>query len=100
SFENHYNSTHRNICNHCRRNFPSSRFLEIHVLESHDTLFEMLCQKQNMYECLVDGCQEKFATSDIRLKHLITVHQYPKNFRFATKLTTKKKQLYAIRSTY
>ncbi|XP_068183384.1 zinc finger protein 511 isoform X2 [Antennarius striatus] len=81
-YEHHYNSLHRHICCFCRSCLPSSRLLDIHIEESHDTLFSILAQKQDMYQCLVEGCGQKFQTSKHRKDHLITFHKYPPDFRF------------------
>ncbi|XP_030920535.1 zinc finger protein 511 [Geospiza fortis] len=35
-----------------------------------------------MYQCLVEGCPEKFKSSKDRKDHLVTVHLYPADFRF------------------
>lgn len=34
------------------------------------------------YQCLVEGCGQKFRTSQNRKDHLISVHKYPPDFRF------------------
>ncbi|CAG09390.1 unnamed protein product, partial [Tetraodon nigroviridis] len=34
------------------------------------------------YQCLVEGCGQKFRTSQDRKDHLIRVHKYPPDFRF------------------
>ncbi|XP_030309247.1 zinc finger protein 511 [Calypte anna] len=81
-FEHHYNTLHRNVCSYCKRSFPSGHLLDIHILEWHDSLFQIMAEKQNMYKCLVEGCTEKFKSSKDRKDHLITVHLYPANFRF------------------
>uniref|UniRef100_A0A673MJN5 Zinc finger protein 511 n=1 Tax=Sinocyclocheilus rhinocerous TaxID=307959 RepID=A0A673MJN5_9TELE len=65
-YEHHYNSLHRNVCSNCKRSFPSNRLLEMHILEWHDSLFQIMAEKQCMYECLVEGCGLKFKTSDFR----------------------------------
>lgn len=82
AYEGHYNTCHRYSCNTCGRMFPIARLLELHVLETHDTLFALLAKKQNMYECLVGGCDSKFASDKDREKHLIDFHSYPRDFAF------------------
>ncbi|XP_022093038.1 zinc finger protein 511-like isoform X2 [Acanthaster planci] len=82
SYEVHYNGAHRNICHDCRRSYPSNHLLDIHVLESHDSLFEVMATKQPMYQCLVESCREKFADAQHRREHLIKDHHYPADFRF------------------
>ncbi|XP_056326789.1 zinc finger protein 511 [Danio aesculapii] len=81
-YEHHYNTLHRNVCSNCKRSFPSNRLLEIHILEWHDSLFQIMAEKQCMYECLVEGCGLKFKTSKERKDHLIRTHSYPADFRF------------------
>ncbi|XP_035982368.1 zinc finger protein 511 isoform X2 [Fundulus heteroclitus] len=81
-YEHHYNSLHRHVCCSCRRSLPSARLLDIHIQEWHDSLFTILAQKQDMYLCLVEGCGQKFRTSQQRKDHLIRVHKYPPDFRF------------------
>uniref|UniRef100_U3J3D7 Zinc finger protein 511 n=1 Tax=Anas platyrhynchos platyrhynchos TaxID=8840 RepID=U3J3D7_ANAPP len=81
-YEHHYNTLHRNVCSFCKRSFPSGHLLDIHILEWHDSLFQIMAEKQNMYKCLVEGCTEKFKSSKDRKDHLVTIHLYPADFRF------------------
>ncbi|XP_068597706.1 zinc finger protein 511 [Brachionichthys hirsutus] len=81
-YEHHYDSSHRHTCCSCRSCLPSARLLDIHIQESHDPLFTILAQKQHMYQCLVEGCGQKFQTGKHRKDHLITIHAYPPDFRF------------------
>lgn len=81
-YEHHYNSLHRHVCCSCRRSLPSARLLDIHIQEWHDSLFTILSQRQDMYQCLVEGCGQKFRTSKHRKDHLIRIHKYPPDFRF------------------
>ncbi|XP_061601610.1 zinc finger protein 511 [Cololabis saira] len=81
-YEHHYNSLHRHVCCSCRRSLPSARLLDIHIQEWHDSLFTILAQKQDMYQCLVEGCGQKFRTCKQRKDHLMKIHKYPPDFRF------------------
>ncbi|XP_029305584.1 zinc finger protein 511 [Cottoperca gobio] len=81
-YEHHYNSLHRHMCCSCRRSLPSARLLDIHIQEWHDSLFTILAQRQDMFQCLVEGCGQKFSTSTLRKDHLIKIHKYPPDFRF------------------
>ncbi|XP_030603502.1 zinc finger protein 511 isoform X2 [Archocentrus centrarchus] len=81
-YEHHYSALHRHVCCSCRRSLPSARLLDIHIQEWHDSLFTILAQRQDMYQCLVEGCGQKFRTSKHRKDHLIRVHKYPPDFRF------------------
>ncbi|XP_013924534.1 PREDICTED: zinc finger protein 511 [Thamnophis sirtalis] len=92
SYEHHYNMLHRNVCSSCKRAFPSTHLLDVHILEWHDSLFQIMAEKQNMYQCLVESCPEKFKSSKDRKDHLITVHQYPSNFRFDKSLKAQRKE--------
>uniref|UniRef100_V9L9W6 Zinc finger protein 511 n=1 Tax=Callorhinchus milii TaxID=7868 RepID=V9L9W6_CALMI len=90
NYEHHYNTFHRNVCSSCKRSFPSSHLLDIHILEWHDSLFQILAAKQNMYQCLVESCMEKFKSYGDRRKHLVNVHSYPPDFRFDKQKITKR----------
>ncbi|XP_018621523.1 zinc finger protein 511 isoform X1 [Scleropages formosus] len=89
SYEQHYSSVHRHVCSSCRRHFPSNHLLDIHILEWHDSLFQIMAEKQNMYQCLVEGCSSKFKTNKERKDHLIKAHRYPPDFRFDRSKKTK-----------
>ncbi|XP_043912717.1 zinc finger protein 511 [Protopterus annectens] len=82
SYEHHYNTLHRNVCAYCKRSFPTAHLLDIHIPEWHDSFFQVLAEKQNMYRCLVESCKEMFKTSKERKEHLMNIHTYPSNFRF------------------
>ncbi|KAG7462521.1 hypothetical protein MATL_G00185670 [Megalops atlanticus] len=92
AYEHHYNSLHRHVCSTCKRSFPSNRLLDIHILEWHDSLFQIMAGKQNMYQCLVEGCDLKFRTSKERKNHLIKIHRYPPDFRFDKSKKSKRAQ--------
>ena len=47
-YESHYNSVHKNVCSICRRFYPTNHLLDIHLLEWHDSMFELLAEKQPM----------------------------------------------------
>lgn len=40
-YEKHYNQAHTNRCLECRKNFPSSHILNLHIQEHHDALTEL-----------------------------------------------------------
>ncbi|XP_043330997.1 zinc finger protein 511 isoform X2 [Cervus canadensis] len=79
-YEHHYHTLHGNVCSSCKRAFPSGHLLDTHILEWHDSLFQILAERQDM--CLVEGCAEKFRTGRDRKEHLVTHHLYPADFRF------------------
>lgn len=81
-YESHYNSVHKNVCSVCRRFYPTSHLLDIHLLEWHDTMFELLAEKQPMFQCLIPSCSTKLSSRKQRKDHMIKVHKYPSNFRF------------------
>lgn len=81
-YEHHYHTLHGNVCSSCKRAFPSGHLLDTHILEWHDSLFQILAERQDMYQCLVEGCAEKFRTGRDRKEHLVTHHLYPADFRF------------------
>ncbi|GAM21404.1 hypothetical protein SAMD00019534_045790 [Acytostelium subglobosum LB1] len=76
AYQNHYNSVHSYECQYCHRSFQSNRWLECHVLETHDTMFKLLAKKRQMYECLVDDCTMTFGNEQTRLDHLVSTHKY------------------------
>ena len=98
-FSTHYEQTHRNACTSCGASYPTSRLLDIHIRESHDAFFRVLCERKPMYECLVEGCEEKFSDNKTRRSHLISVHHYPSSFRFhnANRILLKEKKKQKIR---
>ncbi|XP_054826518.1 zinc finger protein 511 [Eublepharis macularius] len=89
SYEHHYQLLHRAVCRSCRRPFPSAHLLDIHLLEWHDSLFQLMAQTRNMYQCLVESCAEKFKSSKDRKDHLIKIHRYPPDFRFDKPMKSK-----------
>ncbi|KAL6070636.1 Zinc ion binding,nucleic acid binding,zinc ion binding [Balamuthia mandrillaris] len=82
AFEAHYNSVHKHTCTVCSRVFPMARLLELHVLESHDSMFVLLARSKKMYECLVEGCGHSFWRDSDRKRHLVDLHHYPSTFYF------------------
>ncbi|NWX93979.1 ZN511 protein, partial [Nothoprocta ornata] len=43
----------------------------------------------SQYKCLVEGCAEKFKSSQDRKEHLVSTHLYPADFRFDKPKKTK-----------
>ncbi|XP_059028728.1 zinc finger protein 511 isoform X1 [Mustela lutreola] len=82
NYEHHYHTLHRNVCSFCGRAFPSVHLLDVHILEWHDSLFQILSERQDMYQCLVEGCAERFRSGGDRKEHLVRLHLYPADFRF------------------
>lgn len=44
-YEVHYNKIHVNRCSECRKNFPTTYFLDLHISENHDPLVEVLKER-------------------------------------------------------
>ncbi|XP_078591146.1 zinc finger protein 511-like [Branchiostoma floridae x Branchiostoma japonicum] len=82
AFETHYNAVHRNVCAVCKRSLPSAYLLDIHLLEWHDSLFELMSERQNMYQCLLEICPDTFRNAHDRRRHMVQVHKYPPSFKF------------------
>jgi len=51
-FESHYIQTHSNRCHECGRNFPSLRFLDLHIAENHDPLTELKRERGDKTVCI------------------------------------------------
>ncbi|XP_054716636.1 zinc finger protein 511-like [Uloborus diversus] len=82
-YEIHYRSAHRLVCSECKKTFPSYNLLDIHIQERHDSYHQTACEKNlASYYCLVDGCNESFGSVDLRNKHVVEIHKYPKDFKF------------------
>uniref|UniRef100_A0A8C5YWM5 Zinc finger protein 511 n=1 Tax=Marmota marmota marmota TaxID=9994 RepID=A0A8C5YWM5_MARMA len=88
-YQHHYNMLHGNACSLCSRAFPSGHLLDAHILEWHDSLFQILAERQDMYQCLIEGCPEKFKTSRDRKDHMVRFHLYPADFRFDKPKTSR-----------
>lgn len=82
AFEAHYQGAHRHKCATCSRVLPTERLLEMHIAERHDTFFRAMAARRPMFECLVEGCGERFLTDSARKNHLVALHQYPRSFSF------------------
>ncbi|KAJ8014026.1 hypothetical protein DPEC_G00035970 [Dallia pectoralis] len=89
-YEHHYNTLHRHVCSSCQKSLPSTRLLDIHIQEWHDSLFSILSERQDMYQCLLEGCELKFRSREQRKDHMINIHKYPSDFRFDKAKRTKK----------
>ncbi|KAK1756088.1 hypothetical protein QBC47DRAFT_379045 [Echria macrotheca] len=83
-YESHYHKSHMNRCLECRKNFPSTHLLGVHIEEMHDPLALVKRERgERTYSCFVEGCERKCSTPQKRRMHLIDKHVYPKNFFFA-----------------
>ncbi len=82
-FEVHYIQQHTNRCATCSKNFPSPRFLELHIEENHDALREALAARgEKTYGCFVEDCDRKCSTTQKRRLHLIDKHMFPRAYNF------------------
>ncbi len=107
-YESHYSKEHLNRCLECKKNFPSSHLLGVHIEDRHDPLVlvrrekgehtvgprpklllprpssELVLTKlSRQYSCFVEDCERKCGSPDKRRRHLIDKHMYPRNFFFA-----------------
>ncbi|KAH9536294.1 hypothetical protein CY35_17G100000 [Sphagnum magellanicum] len=84
--EAHYVSRHTATCSVCAQMFPTTRLLNLHVSETHDSFFQAkVARNYPMYECLVEGCAGRFHTDMARLQHLVDKHRFPRSFHFHIK---------------
>ena len=78
-FESHYHQQHTNRCHECNRNFPTDRYLTIHIAENHDVFNELKREAgEKTYQCFVEGCQRLCSTPQKRRLHVIDKHGFPK----------------------
>ncbi|XP_050712769.1 zinc finger protein 511-like isoform X2 [Eriocheir sinensis] len=78
----HQRSCHQHVCSTCKHSFPTHHLLDLHLLEVHDTLFQLMAEKKMMYQCLLETCSEKFKNPTERHIHCIELHRFPSNFRY------------------
>ncbi|PWW74361.1 hypothetical protein C7212DRAFT_353476 [Tuber magnatum] len=82
-FETHYIQAHSNRCHECGRNFPSLRFLDLHIAENHDPLTELKRERgDKTYACFVEGCDRLCSTPLKRRMHVIDKHHFPKEYNW------------------
>jgi hypothetical protein len=82
-YEVHYNKEHTNRCATCSKNFPTARFLELHLEENHNSLREALAARgERTYGCFVENCDRKCSTPQKRRLHLIDKHMFPRSYNF------------------
>jgi len=77
-YEIHYSLTHKYYCSICNVTLMTEKLLNIHLQELHDSFFEVLSQRKNMYQCLMQDCEEKFKNAEERKQHLIEKHNFSK----------------------
>ncbi|KAE8146173.1 hypothetical protein BDV25DRAFT_55325 [Aspergillus avenaceus] len=82
-YEVHYKQTHVNRCAECGKNFPTDRFLNLHIEENHDSLTATKRDRgEKTYGCFIEDCERKCSTPQKRRMHLIDKHMFPKNYNF------------------
>lgn len=82
-YEQHYERFHANRCCECARNFPSARFLALHLAEQHDPLREARAARgERTFACFIESCDKFCRSSATRRQHLIAKHAFPSDFRF------------------
>ncbi|XP_071527151.1 zinc finger protein 511 [Panulirus ornatus] len=78
----HQRTCHSHICGTCKHTFASNHLLDLHLLEVHDTLFQLMAERKPMYQCLLETCPEKFSYPAERKTHCIEKHSFPADYRF------------------
>lgn len=82
-YEAHYQQAHTNRCKSCRKNFPTARFLDLHLAENHDPI---VASKRDAgdktYACFVEGCDKVCSEWKKRRSHLVDKHGFPKKYDF------------------
>ncbi|KAF7596317.1 hypothetical protein BBP40_002461 [Aspergillus hancockii] len=82
-YEVHYKQTHVNRCVACGKNFPTDRFLSLHIEENHDSLTAARrARGEKTYGCFIEDCERKCSTPQKRRMHLIDKHMFPKTYNF------------------
>ncbi|PYH99464.1 hypothetical protein BO71DRAFT_425192 [Aspergillus ellipticus CBS 707.79] len=82
-YEVHYMQAHVNRCSQCNKNFPTDRFLTLHIEENHDALVATRRDRgEKTYGCFIEGCERVCSTPQKRRMHLIDKHLFPKTYNF------------------
>ncbi|PTU24725.1 hypothetical protein P175DRAFT_0497844 [Aspergillus ochraceoroseus IBT 24754] len=82
-YEVHYLQSHVNRCSECGKNFPTDRFLNLHIEENHDPLVASRRERgEKTYGCFIEDCERKCSTPQKRRMHLIDKHMFPKTYNF------------------
>lgn len=90
-FESHYANCHRLACVQCHAALPTAHLLELHIAESHDPLFTATSANRLKYQCVIEGCLERFASLCDRKQHAVEVHRYPAGFAYFPPLPQQEK---------
>ncbi|KAI5309375.1 hypothetical protein KEM55_003372 [Ascosphaera atra] len=82
-YEIHYRKEHVNRCLECKKNFPTTHYLTLHIEENHDPLARVRREKgERTYRCFVEGCEKVCLTPQKRRMHLIDKHAFPRMYNF------------------
>lgn len=82
-YESHYEKAHTNRCTECKKNFPTSHFLNLHIAENHDPIVATKRDAgEKTFACFVEGCEKVCRDWKKRRSHLVDKHLYPKNYDF------------------
>ncbi|KAI9343615.1 hypothetical protein BDR26DRAFT_858416 [Obelidium mucronatum] len=82
AYKEHCRLEHSNPCSFCKRILPSKKMLDLHIMEIHDSFFQVLAERGNSYECFVDNCTRKCSGPFKRKLHLMDKHKFPASFNF------------------
>lgn len=83
-FNSHYEEFHQNICAECKRNFPSSKLLDCHLMENHNPIAKIKLERNEpIFQCFVSDCDKVFSNHKKRRLHLIDKHKFSKDFIFS-----------------
>lgn len=82
-YESHYQQAHTNRCDDCKSNFPSSFYLELHIMENHDPLVATRRDRgEKTYKCFAEDCGKVCLDWKKRRSHLVDKHAFPRNYDF------------------
>ena len=82
-YESHYQQAHSDRCTECKKNFPTSHLLELHLAENHDPIEASRREAgEKTYACFVEGCDKVCMEWTKRRSHLVDKHGFPKNYDF------------------
>ncbi|KAK4545264.1 hypothetical protein LTR36_003444 [Oleoguttula mirabilis] len=82
-YETHYQQAHTNRCIECKKNLPTSHFLELHIAENHDPIVAAKRDKgDKTYACFVEVCDKVCGEWTKRRSHLVDKHGFPRNYDF------------------
>ncbi|CAK9686788.1 unnamed protein product [Candida parapsilosis] len=85
-FQNHFLTFHEHQCITCEKIFPSRYILDLHIDEYHNPFLQLQRgnkdDKRCALRCFSENCKTMFASSDARVDHLVSHHNYPKTYPF------------------